>query len=284
MAPESPSKIKVTQIPQVCLVVENLQKTIEDYWNILGIGPWTVFDFGSAQIPDFKHNGRPTWSTNKGALVQLGPIELELFEPTGGCSSYQDWLEEHGEGLHHMKFLAEGMDVDTLEKVMAGQGFPSIQSGHYGPDLKGQFSYFDMRKPLHAIWETSLRTGGELPFKVTRYPEDPKAVSPAKVKVSSIKQVGVVVKDVYETAHEMGMKVHMDGARVMNAAVAQGVRSFHLLPLFMASAGHVDKDIRPLVEELAQRFPETTIELLDAVGENPLFHGLIQNIANHTLS
>lgn len=71
---------------------------------------------------------------------------------------------------------------------------------------------------------------------------------------------------------------------VVEEGVAQGVRSFHLLPLFMASAGHVDKDIRPLVEELAQRFPETTLELLDAVGENPLFHGLIQNIANHTLS
>ena len=71
---------------------------------------------------------------------------------------------------------------------------------------------------------------------------------------------------------------------VVEEGVAQGVRSFHLLPLFLASAGHVDKDIRPLVEELAQRFPETMLELLDAVGENPLFHGLIQNIANHTLS
>jgi len=33
------------------------------------------------------------------------------------------------------------------------------------------------------------------------------------------------LKDVYETAHEMGLKVHMDGARLMNAAVAQGVKA-----------------------------------------------------------
>ena len=72
--------------------------------------------------------------------------------------------------------------------------------------------------------------------------------------------------------------------QVLEDAVAQGVRSFRLLPLFMASAGHVDKDIRPLVAELARRFPGVTMELLGPVGENPLFHTLIQNIANHTLS
>lgn len=73
-------------------------------------------------------------------------------------------------------------------------------------------------------------------------------------------------------------------SEVLEDAVAQGERSFRLLPLFMANAGHVDKDIRPLVAELAQQFPEVTMELLGPVGEHPLFHTLIQNIANHTLS
>jgi len=71
---------------------------------------------------------------------------------------------------------------------------------------------------------------------------------------------------------------------ILEDAVAQGESSFRLLPLFMASAGHVDKDIRPLVAELAARFPQTTLELLGPVGESPLFPSLIQNIANNTLS
>jgi len=200
MAPISPSKIKTTAIPQVCLVVKDLQKTVEAYWNILGVGPWAIFEFGSLQIPDFKYYGKPTWSRNKGAVVQAGPIELELFEPVAGYSAYQDWIDKHGEGLHHMKFRVEDMDVDRVEKIMAAQGFPSIQGGHYGPDLKSQFSYFDMRKPLHAIWEASSRTGGTPPFEVTFYPEDPNAVSPARIKIPGIKQVGVVVKDPYESA------------------------------------------------------------------------------------
>lgn len=36
---ESPAKVKVSAINQVALVVKDLQKSVEDYWNIFGIGP-----------------------------------------------------------------------------------------------------------------------------------------------------------------------------------------------------------------------------------------------------
>ena len=72
-------------------------------------------------------------------------------------------------------------------------------------------------------------------------------------------------------------------SEVLEDGVAQGERSFRLLPLFMASAGHVDKDIRPLVAALAARFPASTFELLGPVGESPFFPSLIKTIANHTL-
>ena len=64
----------------------------------------------------------------------------------------------------------------------------------------------------------------------------------------------------------------------------QGLREFRLLPLFMASAGHVDKDIRPLVESLAQQFPDVHLLLLPPVGEHPLFFDLIHTIAGGTAS
>lgn len=64
----------------------------------------------------------------------------------------------------------------------------------------------------------------------------------------------------------------------------EGIREFRLLPLFMASAGHVDKDIRPMVDELAHRFPQGRLHLLTPVGEDPLFHELVKRIANHDRS
>jgi len=200
MAKTSPAKVKVTGIQQVCIVVNDLQKTVEDFWNILGIGPWAIFPFGSLVIPDLKYHGKPAWGKYRGAIVQVGPIELELFETLEGASVYQDWIEEHGEGLHHAKFLVEDLNVTRVEKVMAEQGFPSILGGHFGPpEYKGQFSYFDTCKPLKFIWETSNRTGGT-PHGATFYPEDPKAKSSSKVKVTGIKQIGICVKDAISTA------------------------------------------------------------------------------------
>lgn len=63
-----------------------------------------------------------------------------------------------------------------------------------------------------------------------------------------------------------------------------GTEVFRILPLFMASAGHVDKDIRPMVETLEERFPDARFQLLTPVGEHPLFHDLIRTIADDALS
>jgi hypothetical protein len=195
----SPAKIKATQIQQVCVVCNDLQKTMEAYWNILGIGPWAVFEFGSRRIPDLEYYGKPAWGRYLGSVSQVGPIELELFQTLEGASVYQDWINEHGEGLHHMKFLTEDLDIDRIKDEMEKLGFPVIQGGHFGPELKNQFAYFDLQKPLKAIWETSNRTGGK-PIQATIFPEDINAANSARVKVNEIKQVGICVKDVIKTA------------------------------------------------------------------------------------
>ena len=50
MANTSPARVKATAIQQVCIVVNDLQETMEAYWNILGIDPWAVVDFGFLRI------------------------------------------------------------------------------------------------------------------------------------------------------------------------------------------------------------------------------------------
>jgi len=52
--------------------------------------------------------------------------------------------------------------------------------------------------------------------------------------------------------------------------------------LFMASAGHVDKDIRPLVEKLALAHPELELDLMTPIGEEERFPTLIVDILTGT--
>jgi hypothetical protein len=55
-----------------------------------------------------------------------------------------------------------------------------------------------------------------------------------------------------------------------------------VLPLFVANEGHVDRDIRPTVDELCTAHRSVEIELLPAVGQHPLFRRLLASIAAET--
>lgn len=199
MAETSPDKVKVSQIQQVCIICKDIQKTMEAYWNILGIGPWMVTEFGQPTCPDMKYYGKPVWGRCRQAMVSLGPVELELLQPLEGVSIYHDWLREHGETFHHMKFLVEDLDIDRVERGMVRLGLLPTQSGHFGPKLIYKFAYFDTEKSLKVVWVSSNRTGGT-PVGAAFYPEDKAARSPAKVKVKEVKKVSICVKDAVRTA------------------------------------------------------------------------------------
>ena len=69
-------------------------------------------------------------------------------------------------------------------------------------------------------------------------------------------------------------------ADVVGRGMAEGARTFRDLPLFMAGPGHVEKDIRPLVDALRSAHPEAEIELMTPLGEDPLLPGLLLDIIN----
>jgi 4-hydroxyphenylpyruvate dioxygenase-like putative hemolysin len=125
----------------------------KNYWDILGIGPWTVFDWEPPLVYDRTYRGGSVWTRERIAVAQAGSLQLQLLQPVDGPSIYADWLEEHGEGLHHLNFLVD--DIDGVSAAFAGDGFPCIQSGKFtAPEgRESRFAYHDI-KPLRAIIET----------------------------------------------------------------------------------------------------------------------------------
>jgi len=140
---------------------------MENYWNILGIGPWNITSWEAPLVYDRKYHGRPAWAREKIAEARVGAVQLELCQPIDGDSIYQDFLMEHGEGLHHLNFLVDNVDETT--EILAKEGFPCLQSGYFGPtQYNYAYSYVDI-KPLHTIWEP-VREGENIGVEPDHYP------------------------------------------------------------------------------------------------------------------
>ena len=66
---------------------------------------------------------------------------------------------------------------------------------------------------------------------------------------------------------------------VVSRAVQAEVKRLRVLPLFVTDEGHVERDIRPVVEKLRRAHESASVELLPAVGQHPLFRELLARIA-----
>src|SRR5215208_4937492 len=150
----------IGSIDQVAVVVRDLDRAMERYTNDLGIGPWAVHTFSPDWIGGMTFRGKEQGYTMKLALAQLGPVMYELIEPLEGPTSYHEFLDEHGEGLHHLGYFVE--DIDAEIKNMESKGFALLQSGRgFGKDVTGAYAYFDTERAVGCIVEAiELPAGG----------------------------------------------------------------------------------------------------------------------------
>ena len=150
----SPAKVKCKNINQIAIAVRDLEVVAENFWKVLGVGPWAIYEWEPPLVYDRTYRGKPAWSRERIALVQMGGVQLELVQPIDGPSIYADWIEEHGEGLHHINFLVDTYDdLEETVKNLNSQGFQSLGSGMFGPPEKRYgWNYIDI-PPIRSIWE-----------------------------------------------------------------------------------------------------------------------------------
>jgi sirohydrochlorin cobaltochelatase len=68
----------------------------------------------------------------------------------------------------------------------------------------------------------------------------------------------------------------MDAA---SEAVGAGATCVRVVPLFLTEEGHVERDIRPMVEQVGEAFSNVDVTLQPAVGRHPLFREMLRQIA-----
>ncbi len=140
------------RITQVAVVVRDLQKTMGAYHKMLGWQPWSVYDYKSPLLHDTMVRGKPTPYRMLGAEVHCDPIDFEILQPVEGPSIYKEFLDQHGEGLHHVSVVSKKEDVHAALKEFKNKGVDVLMSGQIGPDI--EYYYMDTEPTLKMIAET----------------------------------------------------------------------------------------------------------------------------------
>ena len=137
-----------TTLAQVAIVVHDIEAAAQRYADILGLPVPNIITTAPGQEVEQTYRGQASNAQAKLAFFNLGQVQLELIEPLGGESTWQEALDKNGEGVHHLAFWVEGMQrsVDFLKE----KDIPMIQRGDMG---EGQYAYFDTEKPLGVVLE-----------------------------------------------------------------------------------------------------------------------------------
>lgn len=135
-------------ITQIGILVNDIEKTSQAYADFFGIEKpnWIITD--TVDIAETEYKGASTEARAKLAFFDMGSLQLELIEPDHNPSTWREYLDEHGEGPHHIAFVVKGIKEKVA--VMERNQMPLVQKGEY---TGGRYAYMDTFKELKIILE-----------------------------------------------------------------------------------------------------------------------------------
>jgi len=135
-------------VAHVAVVVKDIERSAKAFADVLGVPvpKWELTD--SVEKAHTRYRGQPSKAQAKLAFIELQNIAIELIEPVGGPSTWRDFLETKGEGVHHIAF--EVKDMDKRISDLKAKGLPLIQAGDY---TGGRYAYMDGTAKLALILE-----------------------------------------------------------------------------------------------------------------------------------
>jgi catechol 2,3-dioxygenase-like lactoylglutathione lyase family enzyme len=133
---------------QVGLIVRDIEKSRAAYARVLGVDVPDIIISGTQAEANTEYRGGPTEARAKLTFFQVGQVSIELIEPFNGPSTWQEFLDEKGEGVHHIAFEVD--DAQACTEEMADEGISLVQRGDYEG---GSYTYLDAQKSLGLVLE-----------------------------------------------------------------------------------------------------------------------------------
>ena len=104
-------------ITQLAWVVDDVDKTVENFHRLTNIGNWHFYAYGPEILSLMRRHGVDTEFDWLCAVANAGPLRLEIIQPKHGDTVYKDYAEKCGYGgVHHVGIAVENME-ESLEIV-----------------------------------------------------------------------------------------------------------------------------------------------------------------------
>ena len=132
-------------IAQIAIVCRDIEATAKRWAALLGVDVPKNFTTDPGLERKMTYRGKASNAQCKLAFFDTGTCVLELIQPLGPGSSWQEALDQNGEAVHHIAFKVQ--DLDGSLKTCQELGMSLFHKGRFGGN-DGTYAYVDSEKQL----------------------------------------------------------------------------------------------------------------------------------------
>lgn len=143
--------LKDTHLAQIGFIVKDIEKTKREFARFFDVPVPPTVNSGEYKVTRTEYRGEPAPEAQcQMAFFYFGDLQMELIQPNDVPSAWREHLERHGEGIHHLAFQVNGMqmNIENCEEW----GMKLIQKGEYRRG-NGRYSFLDATDSLKMVVE-----------------------------------------------------------------------------------------------------------------------------------
>ncbi len=138
--------IDLKNLMQIAIVVKDIEKAAKAWSELFGVEMPEIRPVPPPEDCQIYYRGQKTATRAKLACIELGQITIELTEPDEMDSSWKEFIDEHGNGVHHLGFtVGSDENRDKVVKILEDSGM-SVR--HYGYYPGGSYTFVDTEDQL----------------------------------------------------------------------------------------------------------------------------------------
>lgn len=126
---------------QINIVVADIETAAQKWADFFGIEKPEIRINHLEGGDEYKYRGKPISCDLKVCDIEMEGFVIELHEPMGGENSFQEFLDKHGNGVHHIGFevgdkrdaviadlAAAGYDTDRTMGIYPGSSWTIVDT------------------------------------------------------------------------------------------------------------------------------------------------------------